>query len=125
MITTTPRPTSDILAEVLHTAADLLERDGWVRAQSGPRRPEAHGPRCLYGAISAACNPSARLLPRDYPILSLAYHAALEAIGAVDYHLAFTWPSRLSFWNDAVCPDQAAAVTVLRTAATAAGRNAR
>jgi hypothetical protein len=43
-------------AALAERAAELLERDGWMRGQPGPTDPTVRGQRCALGALDAAKN---------------------------------------------------------------------
>lgn len=86
------------VSEVLHEAADIIERQGWVQFEG--MKPGT-GPRCLMGGIAQAINAPVR----EFVSLGIstycystterhaAYKAVVEQIGEenIDGPWAFTW----------------------------------
>jgi hypothetical protein len=92
---------------LLEGAAARLERVGWTREELGP----AAGPCCLEGTVSHEARQTGVAL--GVHVAALAFLA--QAIAGDP--AANGWSAVIVDWNDDVCPDQEAAVEMLRLAA--------
>ena len=91
--------------QVLDRAADLLERDGWQRWDTGPLDVNVGGPRCAMGAIRATVR------------ADLGYAGSgldSEAMKALGVEVGTYW---IGDWNDTVAKDKRQVVRTLRRTA--------
>ena len=111
-------------ADVLHEAADLLDRRGWCKGKAS----DEHGRLCVIGAIYTAATggaygglkgepdtragQAAAACVNEYAERRLR-HQGLEAPGGTGGLLLAAGP----FWNDHVCRDGSEAADLLRACA--------
>ncbi len=106
------------VSEVLHEAADIIERQGWERC--GGMEPGT-GPRCLMGAIGQAIDaPVLDMRPifnkHCYSYAAVERHPAHAAVAEhIDDAVASAWG--IFHWNDAKDRTAEDVIGVLRAAA--------